>query len=337
MRINTGQIRDFIIGNISEHPADIARFVSDKFGISGQAVTAHLRAMARDGILQIEGKTKARRYRLAETTKVFDYDILPGLSEDKVWAADIEPFMQGLADNVRRIWMYCFSEIFNNAIEHSEGRHITVKVSQDVLNTKIVIQDDGIGIFNKVSAHLGVSDLREVVTEIAKGKFTTDSKHHTGEGIFFTSRTVDVFFVLSYNISWMHYFDKEDWIFDEYPSDEYKGTAVSLTLANKTERTMKEIFDKFGSPDFDSTVIPVVLMDSNSMGLVSRSQARRLLTRLENFKNVVLDFKGVTEIGQAFADEIFRVFVSYHPDIKISAINTTVDVENMILRAQNKD
>lgn len=336
MRANTEQIRNFIINNIEKHPVDISGLVAQKFDISSQAANSHLRALVEDNILISTGKTKGKRYGLHEKVAVFNYKITPDLSEDRVWRTDIEPFVASFDGNVQRIWMYCFSEIFNNAIDHSEGNNITVKVSQDVLNTRIIIQDDGIGIFNKVSAHLGVDDLREVVTEIAKGKFTTDKKHHTGEGIFFTSRTVDVFFIWSYNISWMHYFDKADWIFDENTENEYKGTSVSLTLANKTDRILKEMFDKFGNPDFDSTVIPVVLMDSSSMGLVSRSQARRLLSRLENFKNVVLDFKGVSEIGQAFADEIFRVFQSCHPEIKISAVHTTPDVDSMIQRALNK-
>ncbi len=336
MRTNTEQIREFIINNVTEHPSDIARFAATNFGVSVQATNSHLTSLVQSNILVADGKTKARVYTLFTHTSIFNYQITPDLSEDKVWRSDIEPFVASFADNVQRIWMYCFSEIFNNAIDHSGGSNITVKVSQDVLNTKIIIQDDGIGIFNKVSAHLGIDDLREVVTEIAKGKFTTDKQNHTGEGIFFTSRTVDVFFIWSYNISWMHYFDKADWIFDENTENEYKGTSVSLTLANKTDRILKDIFDKFGNPDFDSTVIPVVLMDSSSMGLVSRSQARRLLSRLESFKNVVLDFKGVSEIGQAFADEIFRVFPSYHPEVKISTINTVPDVDSMIQRALNK-
>ena len=336
MRVNTEQIRNFIIDNIETHPVDISGLVAQNFDISTQAANAHLRALVEDNILVSTGKTKGKRYSLHKKVSVFNYKITPDLSEDRVWRSDIEPFVASFADNVQRIWMYCFSEIFNNAIEHSGGSNITVKVSQDVLNTKIIIQDDGIGIFNKVSAHLGIDDLREVVTEIAKGKFTTDKKHHSGEGIFFTSRTVDVFFIWSYKISWMHYFDKADWVFDENTENEYKGTSVSLTLANKTDRILKDIFDKFGNPDFDSTVIPVVLMDSSSMGLVSRSQARRLLSRLESFKNVVLDFKGVSEIGQAFADEIFRVFQSYHPEIKISTVNTVPDVDSMIQRALNK-
>ncbi len=336
MRANTEQIRDFILRNVNEHPSDIARFAAANFGVSVQAINAHLKSLIQSNILVAVGKTKARTYSLFKKDFVFNYKITPDLSEDRVWRSDIEPFVASFDDNVKRIWMYCFSEIFNNAIDHSGGTNIVVKISQDVLNTKIIIQDDGIGIFNKVSAHLGIDDLREVVTEIAKGKFTTDKQNHTGEGIFFTSRMVDVFFIWSYKISWVHFFDKEDWVFDENTENEYKGTSVSLKLANKVDRTTKEIFNKFGNPDFDSTVIPVILMDSSSMGLVSRSQARRLLSRLENFKNVILDFKGVSEIGQAFADEIFRVFPSYHPEVKISAINTAPDVASMVQRALNK-
>lgn len=337
MRINTEQIRNFIIENVQANQTSIARITAEFFGISVQAVNAHLKALLQSGVLTADGNTKARKYGLATKSAVFRYEITPGLSEDKVWTTDIESYVSSFPDNVQRIWFYCFSEMFNNAIEHSGGKNITVQISQDILNTTISIQDDGIGIFNKVATHLGIDDLRAVVTEIAKGKFTTDKINHTGKGIFFTSRVVDVFFIWSYQISWIHYFDKADWLFDQNLQNEYKGTAVSLTLSNKTNRTLKETFDKFGNPDFDSTVIPVVLMDSNNAGLVSRSQARRLLARLEKFKNVVLDFKGVSEVGQAFADEIFRVFPLYHPEINIEAINATVDVESMILRARNKE
>ncbi len=35
--------------------------------------------------------------------------------------------------------------------------------------------------------------------------------------------------------------------------------------------------------------------------------------RFERFQTVVLDFTGVEEIGQDFADEVFRVFQRAHP------------------------
>lgn len=67
--------------------------------------------------------------------------------------------------------------------------------------------------------------------------------------------------------------------------------------------------------------------------LVSRSQARRLIARFDRFKSVILDFTEVLEIGQAFADEIFRVYANNHPDVELIPQNMTEQVERMWLRA----
>src|SRR5271156_6270298 len=67
--------------------------------------------------------------------------------------------------------------------------------------------------------------------------------------------------------------------------------------------------------------------------LVSRSQARRVLARFDRFREVLLDFSGVEFIGQAFADEIFRVFATAHPEIKLIAIQANEPVDRMIRRA----
>jgi hypothetical protein len=83
--------------------------------------------------------------------------------------------------------------------------------------------------------------------------------------------------------------------------------------------------------DFDRTVVPVRF--ANSSDLVSRSHARRITSGLELFKDAVLDFQGIEYIGQAFADEIFRVFPGMNPDTKISAVNANAEVQSMINRA----
>lgn len=41
---------------------------------------------------------------------------------------------------------------------------------------------------------------------------------------------------------------------------------------------------------------------------VARSWARKVLFGLDKFKVVVMDYEHVPTIGQAFADEIYRVF-----------------------------
>ena len=76
-----------------------------------------------------------------------------------------------------------------------------------------------------------------------------------------------------------------------------------------------------------------IAMDQEGADLISRSQAKRVLSRFDHFQEVLLDFKGVNSIGQAFADEIFRVFKRSHPEVRVIAINISPDIARMIRRA----
>ena len=76
------------------------------------------------------------------------------------------------------------------------------------------------------------------------------------------------------------------------------------------------------------------LVELGEENLVARSQARRVLARVQEFDEVILDFAGVRSVGQAFADEIFRVFVGEHPSLQITAVHANEQVNFMIRRAQ---
>jgi STAS-like domain of unknown function (DUF4325) len=58
------------------------------------------------------------------------------------------------------------------------------------------------------------------------------------------------------------------------------------------------------------------------------------LAGLEKFRTVTLDFEGVSAIGQAFADEIFRVYRAAHPDVAIVPINMEETVKFIVDRAR---
>jgi hypothetical protein len=111
-----------------------------------------------------------------------------------------------------------------------------------------------------------------------------------------------------------------------------------MQLENDSNRTAKEIFDKFSLPEdfsFAKTIVPVKLAQHEGETLVSRSQAKRLTRRFERFQTVILDFVGIEKIGQAFADEVFRVFSNAHPELIMIPTNTTKAVKEMIKRVQN--
>ncbi len=331
-------VRRFIIDSLGAHPRDIVRVTAEKFGCSRQAVHKHLQRLIADGSATDDGQTRSKTYRLAPLVQWRkQYELATGLAEDVVWRTDISELLGKLPENVLSIWHYGFTEMFNNVIDHSEARLVSISLQKTAAATTINIYDDGVGIFKKIQAALVLMDERHAVLELAKGKFTTDPRHHSGEGIFFTSRVLDEFIISSGEVFFSHQFDeREDWIL--HSSSGSGGTLVKMVLHNHTARTIKKVFDNFTSGDdygFTKTVVPVKLMRYGDDNLVSRSQAKRLLTRVDRFKTVVLDFAGVAGIGQAFADEVFRVFRSKHPSVKVAAVNTSSEVKRMITRAES--
>ena len=337
IRVGGESVRKFLISNIEAHPTDIVRITSEKFGCSRQAVHKHMQRLIAQGFVIVSGTTRSKRYQLApllEWNK--SYQVEPGLAEDAVWTADISPLLGKMPENVLSIWHYGFTEMLNNVVDHSGANLVKVTVVKTAASTTITIYDDGIGIFKKIQAALNLLDERHSVLELAKGKFTTDPANHSGEGIFFSSRMFDEFDILSGEVYFSHEFDKkEDWILQR--STPRDGTLVTMKLHNHTARTTKKVFDKFTSDEdygFNKTVVPVKLLKYGDDNLVSRSQAKRLLARFDRFKIVMLDFAGVSSIGQAFADEVFRVFRSKHPEVQLLPINASAEVKRMISRAE---
>ena len=113
-----------------------------------------------------------------------------------------------------------------------------------------------------------------------------------------------------------------------------------MKIALSSERFLRAVFDAFsGTEDddyaFNKTIVPVKLALYEGGQLISRSQAKRILNRVDRFKTVLLDFKGVESIGKTFADEVFRVFVKQNPQITIHSIHESLEVKKMIRAAQS--
>lgn len=331
------EIREFIIHNIPNHPRDVVSVASKRFGVSRQAVNRHIRELLAEGYITAEGKTRQREYALRVLRDKNFTVPLAGLAEDRVWRTEVAPLLKELPRNVLDIWHYGFTEMVNNAIDHSGGHELRVVIKMNPLITRASLHDDGIGIFRKIKEELHLEDERHAVLELAKGKLTTDPERHTGEGIFFTSRMMDHFAVLSGDVYFSHEYGKEeDWILEGSPP--HTGTSVFMELANNSERTDQEVFDRFVSDEedygFTRTVVPVRLARHGAEKLVSRSQAKRLLARVDRFKTVILDFKEIDSIGRAFADEVFRVFQRNNPGIHLLTTHTVPEVEKMIALAR---
>ncbi|MFA6523187.1 MAG: DUF4325 domain-containing protein [Candidatus Peribacteraceae bacterium] len=329
-------IGDFILANLETHTADIVTYTAHQFGISRQRIHQYLLGLIAEGKIIKTGKTSDTRYFLT-TGKILEFEekITKDLAEDKIWTQFVRPMLIRYPDNIYKICQYGFTEIYNNAIDHSEGSIIFSRIEAEPNEIKITIMDNGIGIFEKIQRALNLSSPREAILHLSKGKFTTDRSKHTGEGIFFTSRICDSFSILS---SDMYYtFRNNDWFLSDQRREDFgNGTFIKMRISLPSEKTVKGVMDRYSDSEigFGKTIVAVRLSADADDPHISRSQAKRLLIGLDRFQHVVLDFNRVEEVGQAFIDEIFRVFQNEYPNMRIDYVNARPDVQSMIDRVK---
>ncbi len=331
---DTPAVRDFIFENIADHPSDIVSVVADRFGFSRQRAHEYIAREAAAGTIIQVGRTRWTRYFSASGNHIdFALPITATLAEDRVWSQYIRPLLRRFPENIQGICAYGFTEMVNNVIDHSEGTvlFVTLDIREDEL--ELMIMDNGVGIFHKIQDALHLDFMREAILHLSKGKFTTDPTKHTGEGIFFTSRIFDKFSILSDDL--FYTFQGEEWFLSPEKRESFgKGTCIDMVLSLNATRTPKEVMDQYSDQEigFGKTIVAVALSSDPNDPHVSRSQAKRLLMGLEKFRQVVLDFRSVNSVGQAFVDEVFRVFQGEHPDIMIRYVNANEEVEAMIKR-----
>lgn len=334
----SAEIDSALLQAVVEHPRDLVSVVAAQLGLSRARVNTQVRALAEGGYLQSSGGTRPVYFQGPHRKFSRRYP-RTGLAEDRVWSQDLQPLLIDLPRNVLDIAHHGVTEMVNNAVDHSDGRTVQVQMDCDAERLLFAIDDDGIGIFRKITRALDLLDPRLALLELSKGKLTTDPARHSGEGIFFTSRAFDRFRIQSGGLFFDHdHHHDDDWLDELEAQPRDGGTAVYMELARNSTRKIGEVFDAFSiGPDdyaFAKTIVPVRLAKVGDENLVSRSQAKRLLQRVERFRSVVLDFEQVSGIGQAFADEIFRVFANAHPEVELIAVNTVPEVQQMIRRAE---
>lgn len=320
--------------------SDFLKRTAENFGISETSVRRYVKECAKQGILE-EDESLPAGWKLRTVSENWELKNDGELEEDSIFWEYIHPYLDGLSDNAKDIWYYAFTEIMNNAIEHSGGSRILFALRQDPLYTEISITDNGTGIFRNIQNYMrekkGVTlDSAQAALELYKGKLTTNPEGHSGEGIFFVSKMLAQFAIWSestvyaYRCGDRHRFVQSHLI-SYYTRLEGIGTMAVMKLDNDTKRTSREVFDTYAPLEEGFVKTEILLREMCPLGdPVARSQARRILRRLDEFKEVVFDFRGIDFMGQGFADEVFRVFQNRHPDITLTVVNANASVQGMI-------
>ncbi len=312
--------------------------MAEALGMTRQAVHQHLKKLVEEGLVVKEGRTRGAVFRLSSHPAKAPEELRCGTrcrlaqtEEDRVFLdvalqLNLERRLRKEAWEIAR---YAFTEMLNNAIDHSQSREGRVEASLGPYEFRFVIRDFGIGVFASIASKHRFSAEEEAVAELVKGKTTTMPERHTGEGIFFTSKAADSLVLRSHHLEVQ---------FDAYKGDVFvsrrrslRGTEVRFSLSRNSHRKLEDIFSQYAPGEFDYQFNRTrVLVKLFKDAYLSRSEAKRLLAGLDKFREVVLDFRGVQSVGQGFADEIFRVFRNSHPQTEIKTANLDPSIATVI-------
>jgi anti-sigma regulatory factor (Ser/Thr protein kinase) len=323
-------ILDYIEDNGSATGPELAELL----GVTRQAVSPHLRRLLADSKIIKTGSTRAARYfpfDSATPARTLKRNLaVRGLDESVVYehvAAGLT--LSQLPDSVESIVHYAFTEVLNNAIDHSMSERCTVEVRLDATRITFSVRDSGIGVFFSIAEKFGLQNEHDAMIELIKGKTTTQPHAHSGEGIFFVSRAADRFFLRSHRLQ-IDWDNKRADVFVSEPRF-LKGTLASFEIDRNSRTRLENVFAEYAPEEYDfqfrKTHVLVKLLRRH---YISRSEAKRLLHNLDKFSEIELDMRDVQNLGQGFADEVFRVFAAAHPDIVIRAVNASNAITAMI-------
>lgn len=340
-------VKELILKKINNNGHTTSREIIEETGYSRTYVNRFLRELRDEGRIVKIGKANQTRYVLAdeESLQSAKKDIThfsqtyenSDLQEDQVLDTIKAKtgIFQELAGNIDRILAYGFTEMLNNAIDHSQSNDIYVRMDYDNGSVQFQVRDYGVGIFNNLKQKHNLKSKQEAIQHLLKGKQTTAPEKHSGEGIFFTSKLADTLTFKSGEKK-LQFNNRID---DVFITDiaQVEGTDVLFSIDKDNEKTVQEVFDRYTDEqtyEFSTSEVRVRLYEEGT-DYLSRSQARRLLVGLDKFSRIILDFDGVETVGQAFADQVFRVWAHRHPEVKLEIENVTENVELMIERARS--
>ncbi len=328
-----------------------SREITKKIGVSRQYVNLVISELVAEGKAVTIGGTRNAFY-VSKAYIANHPEAIPNTLKKKYANQSLEehrvfleiedklPQLKELPENVRSIFTFAFSEMFNNAIEHSGSKIISVEATVRDKFLSFVVNDFGVGVFRNIMKKRKLKSEIEAIQDLLKGKTTTMPKSHSGEGIFFTSKVGDAFTLDSFG-QMLSVNNLSGDVSARQTSAIKRGTRVIFKINIDSKRHLNNIFKEYTNLNnnndygFDKTQIRVKLFTSGGVH-ISRSQARRILFGLEKFKVILLDFQDVPLVGQAFADEIYRVFRNEHPDITIQEENMSEGVKFMVERAKNE-
>ncbi len=330
-RKELASITPWITTAVLQHPTDLPHHLMQRLDISRSRASDLLQQLVATQWLLARGTPRQPQFAPGALRQVVRHYPLEGLQEDLPWRQDFAPFFE-LPSPVQQMARHAFTELVNNAVDHSGGRQVTVSMRQTPLHLQLLVSDDGCGLFRHIAQNFAIDDPSLAMFELSKGRLTSQPQRHAGHGLFFSSRLAEVFDVHANRAAFQYRgWNGPSW--HTTRSAPHSGTSIYLAIALNTPRTLDQVLRAQSASGagygFESTRVPLRLL-CFEQALSSRAEGRRVAQRLEQFARAEIDFSGVETIGHGFADELFRVFRQAHPEVQLLPLGMNTQVQQML-------
>ena len=336
-RIDIAPLTQWITLAAVQHGADLPAHLMQRLQISRRRAVHLLRKLVALQWLQALGTPRKPLYQPGPLRQAVKRYPLAGLQEDLPWRRDFAPCFV-LPPAVARMAEHAFTELLNNAIDHSGGSTVTVSMRQTPLQLQLLVSDDGCGLFERIAQSFDITDPPLAMLELSKGKLTSAPERHSGHGLFFSSRLADVFDIHANAAAFQcRAWEHSAWRAGKAgPVAARGGTSIYLAIMLDTPRTLDAVLRAHSASGegygFERTRVALQLITGTDPGamLASRAEARRAVQRLAEFRHADIDFSGIGHVGHGFADELFRVFGRQHPALALNPVGMAPQVAAMI-------
>jgi anti-sigma regulatory factor (Ser/Thr protein kinase) len=177
------------------------RDLIERFSVSRQYASRILTELVREGSLLKIGSTRSAQYMHPASQREHP-ELFPNhfkkkyensALEEHLVLAEIErtfTALNKLPENIKSIFTFAFSEMLNNAIDHSKSKNISVEISLSKDLLEFTIDDQGVGVFRNVQTKRHLESELEAIQDLLKGKITTAllQKRITLSKYFFSSK-----------------------------------------------------------------------------------------------------------------------------------------------------
>lgn len=172
-RIALASLTQWITEAALAHGDELPAHLMTRLGINRRQAGDLLHQLVATQWLASDGAARTPSYSPGPLRQVVRRYAIASLQEDSPWRRDFAPAFE-LKPEVQRMAQHAYTELLNNAVDHSGGAAVTVSMRQTPLQVQLLVSDDGLGLFDRIARDFAIKDPAMAMMELSKGKLTSD-------------------------------------------------------------------------------------------------------------------------------------------------------------------